>query len=80
MWRVKHAVEIVPITFPDGFPKETDRTVLKENGELRIIKSVNEEKRIQLCEQFAKLPQRMDGDTIRRNLRKKWLNGFESVV
>ncbi|ENN75254.1 39S ribosomal protein L30, mitochondrial [Dendroctonus ponderosae] len=79
LWKVKHAVEIVPVTFPDGFPTETDRTFLKENGELRIIKQVGPvEKKLELTEEFRKHPKRMDGDTLRRNLRKKWNLGFES--
>ncbi|XP_050293393.1 39S ribosomal protein L30, mitochondrial [Anthonomus grandis grandis] len=81
LWKVKHAVQIVPITFPDGFPKETDRTVLTEYGELKIIKSIDSvEKRLQLADEFQKLPERMDGDTLRRNLRKKWLTGFENIA
>ncbi|KAJ8945676.1 hypothetical protein NQ318_012394 [Aromia moschata] len=40
LWKVKHLVKITPITFPDGFPSESDRTVLHENGELRIIKTI----------------------------------------
>ncbi|XP_066146844.1 large ribosomal subunit protein uL30m [Euwallacea fornicatus] len=76
LWKVKHAVEIVPITFPDGFPSETDRTVLQENGELRLLKNVGVvTKQLQLCDEFRTLTNRMDGDTLRRNLTKQWLNG-----
>ncbi|XP_066252817.1 large ribosomal subunit protein uL30m [Euwallacea similis] len=76
LWKVKHTIEIVPITFPDGFPNETDRTVLKENGELRIIRNVGDvDKQLQLADEFRMLTDRMDGDTLRRNLRKQWLNG-----
>ncbi|CAG9772628.1 unnamed protein product [Ceutorhynchus assimilis] len=81
LWKVKHTIEIIPITFPDGFPKENDRTYLKENGELRIIKSLSPvEEQLKLSEEFSKLPARMDGDTLRRSLRKKWLNGYEHFV
>ncbi|XP_030756851.1 39S ribosomal protein L30, mitochondrial [Sitophilus oryzae] len=80
LWKIKHLIEIVPITFPDGFPAADDRTCLHENGELRIVKKLNTvEKQLELTENFSKLPERMDGDTIRRSLRKKWLNGFETV-
>ncbi|KAL1506805.1 hypothetical protein ABEB36_006097 [Hypothenemus hampei] len=79
LWKVKHCIQIVPITYPDGFPTESDRTYLQENGELRIIKNVKQmEKRLELIEKFNKLPQRMDGDTLRRNLRKKWIDGYET--
>ncbi|XP_076257702.1 mitochondrial ribosomal protein L30 [Rhynchophorus ferrugineus] len=81
LWKVKHLVEILPITFPDGFPKESDRTYLTERGQLRIIKTIQPiEKQLQLTEEFSKLPERMDGDTLRRNLRRKWNTGYESVL
>ncbi|CAG9865553.1 unnamed protein product [Phyllotreta striolata] len=79
LWRVKHLVKIVPITFPDGFPKEDDITYLQENGELKIIKKVDavDENKFKLSESFRKEVKRMDGDTLRRQLRQKWLSGWE---
>lgn len=78
---MKHLIEILPITYPDGFPTENDKTYLTERGQLRIIKYIQPvEKQLQLTEEFSKLPERMDGDTLRRNLRKKWNTGYESVL
>ncbi|XP_018574881.1 39S ribosomal protein L30, mitochondrial [Anoplophora glabripennis] len=77
LWKIKHLVRICPITFPDGFPKEDDMTYLKENGELRITKRVRVEDRLQLTEEFQKDITKLDGDTLRRNSRMKWLSGWE---
>lgn len=71
-------VKIVPITFPDGFPKKTDVTRLQENGELRIIKQVSAlDEKLKLTENFEKDVKRLDGDTLRRQSRLKWLSGWE---
>lgn len=80
LWKVKHVLKIVPITFPDGFPGQNDHTILKENGELRIIKQVNAlEERLQLREEFKKNVKLLDGDTLRRDSRKKWLNAWDTT-
>lgn len=48
-----------------------------ENGELRIRKKVEHvEKRLQLAEEFKKDVKLLDGDTLRRDSRKKWLNAW----
>lgn len=52
-------------------------TYLKENGELRIIKRVKVEDRLQLTEEFQKDVRKLDGDTLRRNSRLRWLSGWE---
>lgn len=80
LWKIKHAIKIVPITFPDGFPTPTDCTYLKENGELRIIKTINNlEKKLELVENFKKDTKLLDGDTLRRHLRLKWLNAWDTT-
>lgn len=80
LWKVKHALKIVPITFPDGFPSPTDQTVLKENGELRIVKQVSAlDKRLQLADDFKNNLKLLDGDTLRRNSRMKWLNAWDTT-
>lgn len=80
LWKVKHLVEIKPITFPDGFPTSPKGTYLKENGELRVMKSLEPcEQRLQLSEDFRKQIDRIDGDTLRRDSRKKWLDGWDTT-
>lgn len=78
LWKVKHLLKIVPITFPDGFPKNDDVTCLKENGELRIVKKVSSEQetKLRISEEFKKDLKRIDGDTLRRQSRIKWLSGW----
>ncbi|KAK9694395.1 Ribosomal protein L30p/L7e [Popillia japonica] len=78
LWRIKHLIKIVPITFPDGFPQDVSGTFLKENGELTVTKSVplvND--RLIERENIDNDIKKMDGDTLRRALRKKWLNGWQ---
>lgn len=78
LWKIKHVIKITPITYPDGFPTKDDVTRLEENGQLRIMKKIGTvETRLQLTEAFQKDVKKLDGDTLRRDSRKKWLNGWE---
>ncbi|KAL3270694.1 hypothetical protein HHI36_021222 [Cryptolaemus montrouzieri] len=76
LWKIKHLIQIKPVTFPNGFPEDTNGTYLEENGELVIIQKISSEK-MQLAEQFQKNVGKMDGDTLRRDSRKKWLSGWD---
>nr|CAH7758144.1 unnamed protein product [Callosobruchus chinensis] len=77
LWQIKHLIKIDPITFPDGFPTKDDVTYLKENGELKIIKKIGAiEERLKLTDAFQKDVKKLDGDTLRRDSRKKWLSGW----
>ncbi|XP_044731082.1 39S ribosomal protein L30, mitochondrial [Chrysoperla carnea] len=79
LWRVKHLVEIKPITFPNGEPTENDIncSYLKENGELIISKSLEVSKeRLEATEKFKNDPVKLDGNTLRVQSRKKWLSGW----
>ncbi|XP_056639166.1 39S ribosomal protein L30, mitochondrial [Diorhabda carinulata] len=80
LWKIKHMIKITPITFPDGFPKEDDITYLQENGELKIIKKVNSvhENKLEISDNFRSDVKRLDGDTLRRQSRLKWLSGWDS--
>ena len=78
LWKIKHLVKIDPITFPDGFPADTKGTHLRENGELRVTKVLEPyEEKLRLTEEFIKKPEKLDGDTLRRNSRLKWLSGWQ---
>lgn len=77
LWKVKHLVKIDPITFPDGFPKDVDGTYLQENGELRVSKLLKASpEKLELTERFQNNAEKMDGDTLRRDSRKKWLSAW----
>lgn len=77
LWKVKHLIEIKPVTFPDGFPQNAEGTYLKENGQLVIRKELQPLKeKLLASEHFENNPVKMNGDTIRRYLRKRWLNGW----
>lgn len=79
LWKVKHLIKIQPITFPDGFPKDTRGTYLKENGELTVLKDLSSSvEKMQLTDDYKSSKKRLDGDTLRRNSRLKWLTGWES--
>lgn len=77
LWKVKHLIKITPITFPNGFPDDINGTFLKENGEFLVTKRlVPNAERLEKTEAFRKDPKRIDGDTLRRDSRKKWLLGW----
>lgn len=73
LWRIKHLVRIVPITFPNGFPEDSIGTRLKENGEFIVSKQLCvDQKRLVATNEFQKDPQKLDGDTLRRDSHKLW--------
>lgn len=77
LWRIKHLVKIEPITFPDGFPKDNRGTYLKENGELAVKKElIASETSLEKAAEFRTDSKRLDGETLRRDSRLKWLSGW----
>ncbi|KAF5275200.1 hypothetical protein FQR65_LT04232 [Abscondita terminalis] len=80
LWRIKHLVKIVPITFPNGFPGDTTGTYLKENGELLVAKSLQvHQDKLLATEKFQTDIKKMDGDTLRRESRKRWNTGWKPL-
>lgn len=77
LWKVKHLIKIKPITFPYGEPTENDikHTILKESGECIVTKEIGiSDDRIKAIEEFQNDPKRLDGETLRKDSRMKWLN------
>lgn len=77
LWKVKHLVNIVPIRFPFGEPSANDiaHTHLKECGECVVTKEIGiDERRLLAAEDFSRRPERLDGETLRKDSRLKWLN------
>lgn len=77
LWKVKHLVHIVPIRFPFGEPNATDvaYTHLKESGECVVTKAIAiDERRLEAAVEFGQRPDRLDGETLRKDSRLKWLN------
>ncbi|CAH0550761.1 unnamed protein product [Brassicogethes aeneus] len=78
LWKIKHLIKITPITFPNGFPTDTNGTYLKENGELEVVQKLQfQEEKLKITDQFINDKKKLDGDTLRRNSRLKWLTGWE---
>ncbi|XP_049794796.1 39S ribosomal protein L30, mitochondrial [Schistocerca nitens] len=79
LWQVKHLVKITPITCPNGLPSDGDYsgTYLKENGEFIVTPKlkVPQEQETAL-EVFQSKKDRLDGETLRKHLRLKWLNAW----
>ncbi|XP_019555248.3 large ribosomal subunit protein uL30m [Aedes albopictus] len=80
LWKVKHLIEVLPIRFPHGEPTEADvnYTFLKENGDCVVVKDITSravrDDRLESAVQFTKTEERMDGETLRKDSRLKWLN------
>uniref|UniRef100_A0A182LS15 39S ribosomal protein L28, mitochondrial n=1 Tax=Anopheles culicifacies TaxID=139723 RepID=A0A182LS15_9DIPT len=79
---MKHLVEILPITYKYGEPTQDDieRTFLKEDGECVVIRKLEaaEEVNIKItaAEEIRNAKERMDGETLRKDSRLKWLNAW----
>ncbi|XP_067125176.1 large ribosomal subunit protein uL30m [Centruroides vittatus] len=73
LWEIKHAVRIVPITFPNGLPKEGDYTgtYLKRNGEFIISPKLKVDPRLLLVDP-EKEKKKLDGKTILSECRRNW--------
>lgn len=78
LWKIKHLIDIQPITFPCGLPDGKSMTQLKENGELVVKHLSLSEERLKASDDFINDRKRLDKDTLRRHLRKVWLNGWDS--
>nr|CAD7453172.1 unnamed protein product [Timema tahoe] len=79
LWKIKHLVEITPITFPQGPPQEGDYggTFLKENGEFVVSPRLQvDSARIEETAKFIGDESKMDGPTLKKQLRLRWLNPF----
>ncbi|XP_077286721.1 mitochondrial ribosomal protein L30 [Arctopsyche grandis] len=75
LWKIKHLVEIKPITFPYGEPTPNDinHTVLRETGECIVTKEIAVDvKRIEAFEKYKSNPAKITNQTIERNCRLKW--------
>jgi large subunit ribosomal protein L30 len=78
LWKIKHLVKITPIQCPDGLPEEGDYegTYLTEHGEFRVSPRLKcDPKQIEATDTFVKDERKFDGETLRKLLRLKWLNG-----
>lgn len=79
LWKVKHLVKIVPITFPYGEPTENDidHTFLKENGECIVTKEIKiDDGRVEATRKFVDDTRKLDSETLVKDSRLKWLNPF----
>ncbi|XP_058836258.1 uncharacterized protein LOC131692901 [Topomyia yanbarensis] len=80
LWKIKHLIEILPIIFSYGEPIESDinYTFLKEDGECVVIKELQKRKlrdnRLEAAINLTKKKETMDGETLRKDSRLKWLN------
>ncbi|XP_052862434.1 39S ribosomal protein L30, mitochondrial [Anopheles cruzii] len=80
LWKVKHLVEVLPITYKYGEPTENDidATFLKENGECVVVRKLEEidasVDKLKAAEAVRHAKLRMDGETLRKDSRLRWLN------
>ncbi|XP_030378590.1 39S ribosomal protein L30, mitochondrial [Scaptodrosophila lebanonensis] len=77
LWKIKHLIQVTPITFPYGEPTAQDvkHTILKENGECLVTKDIGPvEVRSAARDAFDEQPKRLDTDLLRKDARLKWLN------
>lgn len=77
LWKIKHLVEIKPITFPYGEPTPNDinHTVLRETGECIVTKEIAVDvKRIEAYDKYKSNPAKITNQTIEKDSRLKWNN------
>lgn len=77
LWKIKHLIKVTPVTFPYGEPSanDIDYTRLNENGECLVVKELKLDPEVtKATEAFERNPKRLDGDTLKRDSRLKWVN------
>jgi len=77
LYRIKHLVEIKPITFPNGFPTDTTSGFLDHHGRYVNYKllDVSPEDAQKSLEKLGK--KKVDGITMRNRLRLRWQQRWE---
>lgn len=81
LWKIKHLIKITPINFPFGEPSANDinYTHLRPNGECVVIKELQvDEQRIEDSRAFKENPKRLDGVTLTRDTRLRWVNPWQT--
>ncbi len=82
LYKVKHLVEITPITMPYGMPDKPENGFLKENGEFISYNPVNlhgvtlEDAELQLEDYVAK---HLDQRTVKIRMHKRWHLRYDIV-
>jgi len=82
MWKVKHLIEVTPITLPYGLPDKAENGYLKENGEFVAVNEIGspqaeefpevlqiEEAKKTYNDMLKSVP---DGSTLKARLYKSW--------
>ena len=76
LYKVKHLVEITPITFPNGIPSDPKDGFLKENGEFIVydkLKPVGADSIEQVQKDVDAIRKRdVDGATLKKRLSLQW--------
>lgn len=82
LYKVKHLVEITPITMPQGMPDDPEHAFLKQNGEfigynllshhdITLDDATNAEK--------DRRKKYMDGLTLKERLNRRWYSRFDVI-
>lgn len=81
LWKIKHLLKITPITFPFGEPTAEDLsyTKLTPTGECIVVKEIKvEQERLEETKAFQENPKRLDGVTLTRDTRLRWVNPWQT--
>lgn len=81
LWKIKHLIKITPITFPFGEPSAEDLayTQLKPTGECVVVKEIKvDQRRLEETQAFQDNPKRLDGVTLTRDTRLRWVNPWQT--
>jgi len=80
LFKIKHLIEIKPITMPYGMPEDPSKAFLKENGEF-VSYNLLEKERLSLDDAVEYVEKRnerhMDEQTLKHRLKKQWEEKYE---
>jgi len=76
LYKIKHLIEITPITLPDGLPDDPSKAFLKENGELVVYNKLSTHGDVELKDVepdvWALRKRSIDTLTMKKRLNLNW--------
>lgn len=80
LYKIKHLIEITPISMPYGMPENAENGFLKENGEFVACNSLQEGNQLQLEESKVEkenlMKKSVDGETLKKRLHLNWYQRY----
>ncbi|CAL8148081.1 unnamed protein product [Orchesella dallaii] len=82
LYKLKHLIEITPITTPQGMPDDVENAFLKQNGEFvgyNLLSHHNVKVDDATNAEIKRRKKYLDGETIKGHLHKQWYTRYDVI-